>query len=494
MVKVPDYVPYPTVRAEDTPTRPIRLDVSPDMFGANVGKAISGIGQVFSKISDEFSQIQNMQDDITVSKFAIQNDIQQNQLTEGFEQLPQDKVAENLPKHIEDLTKTQEAPMQGMSLNQQRLYMNQTRWKTEQMIDRSTRFAVQTQKSYATQLAKSQVLSLEDKIAANPTDPNVVEQGLRDITEAYTKIYGSEATAPALVQEKLKIDLGKTIYKITTEVAAKRGDPQLAYKILEAHRNDITTQYYDAAYDRIRRADIDTHSDQTGRVISNEALGGPKTAVPYTPAPTRNYSPVPSTKPNLDQPATGKRSEASPPGTLAAFKEGIFGKSDTEGTGSLLSYADSLYTKASLSTPDPKGALVDSRKASASVQTEKLDPEFKLRLNAAISAAEKATGEKASIVDAYRSPERQAQYYADYKAGRGGLAAPPGRSRHQFGQAVDLKRGAVLQQLWAWHRNGQLLENFGLEFLSNRAGRIDPVHLQIARGVTPQISLLAQGR
>lgn len=116
------------------------------------------------------------------------------------------------------------------------------------------------------------------------------------------------------------------------------------------------------------------------------------------------------------------------------------------------------------------------------------DPLFQQRLYAALDAAEKATGGRRNIVEGYRSPETQAQYYADYKGipitwgGRtyqpnpaklGRLAAPPGKSRHQLGQAADLGAGPVRDWVRA-HAN-----QFGLETLR---GGVDQPHIQLARG------------
>ncbi|HEY1605624.1 MAG TPA: D-alanyl-D-alanine carboxypeptidase family protein [Allosphingosinicella sp.] len=44
------------------------------------------------------------------------------------------------------------------------------------------------------------------------------------------------------------------------------------------------------------------------------------------------------------------------------------------------------------------------------------------------------------ITSAYRSPEKQAQLYAAYQAGRGPLAARPGTSYHERGQALDVAK------------------------------------------------------
>jgi hypothetical protein len=122
-----------------------------------------------------------------------------------------------------------------------------------------------------------------------------------------------------------------------------------------------------------------------------------------------------------------------------------------------------------------------------------LNPEFASRLTQAIQAAESATGHQAVLRDLYRPPEQQAQYYADYTRqpvtfngvtyqpnpnNQGGLAAPPGRSRHALGQAADVNSGPVLDYL---HQNAG---RFGLEFLKNNAFQADPGHIQLSSGQT----------
>ncbi len=50
----------------------------------------------------------------------------------------------------------------------------------------------------------------------------------------------------------------------------------------------------------------------------------------------------------------------------------------------------------------------------------------------------KDTGKHLAINEGLRSTERQAQLYAAYKSGKGGRAAPPGKSFHETGNAVDV--------------------------------------------------------
>lgn len=101
-----------------------------------------------------------------------------------------------------------------------------------------------------------------------------------------------------------------------------------------------------------------------------------------------------------------------------------------------------------------------------------LNPQFRANLYNAIRSAEAATGGRAQVTSTYRTYAEQARLYARYKAGLGGLAAPPGTSRHERGMAADIGAGPVLD--WLHAHAGE----FNLEFLTGRAGAIDPGHIQ----------------
>lgn len=63
-------------------------------------------------------------------------------------------------------------------------------------------------------------------------------------------------------------------------------------------------------------------------------------------------------------------------------------------------------------------------------------------------AAAQRDGVSLVIVSGFRTMERQRELYADYKAGRGHLAAVPGHSNHQSGLALDLAVSAPKVRAW----------------------------------------------
>lgn len=108
----------------------------------------------------------------------------------------------------------------------------------------------------------------------------------------------------------------------------------------------------------------------------------------------------------------------------------------------------------------------------------RLNPEFIGRSMGAIQMAEQATGSKVKFNSFGRSTEEQAKLYADYQSGSGGLAAPPGMSRHEKGNAVDIARGPALD--WLHNNRDMIQKKFGVEFLTGGAYAKDPVHFQLS--------------
>ena len=90
-------------------------------------------------------------------------------------------------------------------------------------------------------------------------------------------------------------------------------------------------------------------------------------------------------------------------------------------------------------------------------------------------------GVNISLTSAYRDSKKQAELYALYKAGKGPLAAPPGKSMHEKGLAIDVAQGPALG--WMYKNSSR----FGWKFI-NIPGENWHFEYQGGGGVTPQIS------
>jgi hypothetical protein len=137
----------------------------------------------------------------------------------------------------------------------------------------------------------------------------------------------------------------------------------------------------------------------------------------------------------------------------------------------LLSYAKNPTPVAGVGTPT--GGFVS---VAPSADIADLNPEFAKRA-AAFQRAAKAAGIETTVTSGYRSAAHQAELYAKYKSGQGGIAAPPGMSYHNFGDAVDMYATNPKDQAW-------LVANAPKFGLYPGANFGDPGHFQIA-GTNP---------
>lgn len=107
-----------------------------------------------------------------------------------------------------------------------------------------------------------------------------------------------------------------------------------------------------------------------------------------------------------------------------------------------------------------------------------LDPAFLASLQQMFQAAPPEIQSHLRVMSGFRSPDRQAQLWQNALAKYGSpeaarkWVAPPGRSQHNHGNAVDLKYLDPAATAWA-HENAQ---KFGLNFpLSNENWHIEPI-------------------
>ena len=112
---------------------------------------------------------------------------------------------------------------------------------------------------------------------------------------------------------------------------------------------------------------------------------------------------------------------------------------------------------------------------------EGLNETFKTRITQMISSLPPALQGQVLVFSAYRSPEHQARLYADAIKKYGSEAAarkwvaPPGKSNHNHGVAIDLRYSSDAARRWM-HENAA---RFGLEFpMAHEPWHIEPAGLR----------------
>lgn len=112
-----------------------------------------------------------------------------------------------------------------------------------------------------------------------------------------------------------------------------------------------------------------------------------------------------------------------------------------------------------------------SSQGDAQGRISKLNPEFASNLKSTLEAAE-AAGFRPVIGSGFRSIAKQAALYRNYKNGTGGLAARPGRSRHNYGLAADIDDRSNNTEFQKWmHANSPTYGIYNPIAIRSRDGR-----------------------
>ncbi len=115
-----------------------------------------------------------------------------------------------------------------------------------------------------------------------------------------------------------------------------------------------------------------------------------------------------------------------------------------------------------------------------------LHPYFRDRIVQLIKVC-KAAGINLAIVESYRTAAKQAQYYS---MGRKYTSTPGGKSKHQYGLAVDVvpivDSVAVWNNYRLWRKIGMAGERLGLRWGGRWRVTYDPGHFEWSAGLTRQ--------
>ena len=127
------------------------------------------------------------------------------------------------------------------------------------------------------------------------------------------------------------------------------------------------------------------------------------------------------------------------------------------------------------STPTPPVGPVPAAELPVDRDMGKLDPEFRERLERVVSRMETEFGHQVSLVEGYRSQERQDAIYAQGRTQPGPVATWTTRSLHTRGFAADLQVDGSWDNPGGYARLQQVAREEGLRVLGSR----DPGHVEL---------------
>ena len=125
-------------------------------------------------------------------------------------------------------------------------------------------------------------------------------------------------------------------------------------------------------------------------------------------------------------------------------------------------------------TTPPTGGAVDVKGAVTGKDINQVNQSLASAIKSAAAEFISIGGKPVTVTSAVRTPEEQQKLYADFQAGKSKYpVAPPGRSKHDRGEAIDIDSSAAN----ALDQKG-LLAKYGL----SRPVPNDPVHIELAKG------------
>lgn len=148
------------------------------------------------------------------------------------------------------------------------------------------------------------------------------------------------------------------------------------------------------------------------------------------------------------------------------------------------SYQPGQVQQAPLGPPPSQQPIIAPNLAGPGVNWQGEDPVLKQRVSAMLSDAPPDISQASAVTSGLRTNQQQADAYHRYQTGQGGLAAPPGKSLHETGQAADWTFKNPQADQWVHQNAGR----FGLEF---PLGARDPNHMQLVKGEVQRTGLEA---
>jgi len=202
-------VPYTgtlSVAPQDTPVPRYEAQVSPDMFGANIGNAISQLGKTEDNVGNEiFARGIAMQDLYNHSE-AQQADAQYMQkageLHANYSALQGKDAVDGYPKYIQDLQDARRDIGNGLSNSMsQKLYDAGSLSTMGRTVFNGAGHAATENKAYALGASTARVQAISDRTLSTPADEDSFQDGLQDSEDEIRAQGQLKGQAPEAIDE-----------------------------------------------------------------------------------------------------------------------------------------------------------------------------------------------------------------------------------------------------------------------------------------------------
>ena len=271
-------VPYqgaPSVGPEFAPTPRYEANVSPDMFGANIGNAISQLGKTADNVGNEiFARGQAMQDLYNHSE-AQQADAtymqKAGELHANFSSLQGKDAVDGYPKYIQDLSDARKDIGAGLSNSMsQKLYDAGSLSTMGRTVFNGAGHAATQNKAYALSASGARIDAISDRTLSTPADDDAFQDGLSDAEDEVRAQGQLKGLAPEAIDEAVAQNTSALWSQRIKGMV--RTQPFQAGKILDQAIKDGDVQGEDIA--KLTNIVQQARNTVGARIVSNQVMTG----------------------------------------------------------------------------------------------------------------------------------------------------------------------------------------------------------------------------
>lgn len=205
MPQVP-YTGVPTVAPEFSPTPRYEANVSPEMFGANIGNALSTLGKTEEGVGNEIFQRGMAMQDLYNHSEAQQADAtymqKAGELHANYSALQGKDAVDGYPKYIQDLQDARKDIGNGLSNSMsQKLYDAGSLSTMGRTVFNGAGHAATQNKAYALSASTARVEAISDRTLSTPADDDAFQDGLSDAEDEIRAQGQLKGLAPEAIDE-----------------------------------------------------------------------------------------------------------------------------------------------------------------------------------------------------------------------------------------------------------------------------------------------------